>query len=524
MRGDGASFGGTGDYGQFGGTVIDPATSQPYTPANPCGDPPGAAGAPLSAPTGEGGALRTQSARRATGEPVSLDGSILRVDPDTGLAASGNPFSASSDPNKRRIVAYGLRNPFRFIVQPGTGDLWIGDVGYDTWEEVDRASNPATAATAPNFGWPCYEGTHANTYFGATSLNLCDGFSQAPVFYTYSHGAVMAPGDACPVPSTSSVAGLAFYGGTGYPAAYQKGLFVADYSRRCLTFVGAGANGQPDATKAAPFGAGLLNPVNLTSAPDNGDIVYPDFDNGAIRRIRYQAPTAAFTVTPDQGTAPLPVALDASASSGSAGTSLVKYEWDFNGDDVYDETDPTPTTTHTFPQGSWQVRLRVTDSNGVTADTTHQVDAGNTAPSVTLGGPDPSLTWSVGDAIPFSAPATDTQDGTLPASAFSWSFQVVHCIDPNDQTTCHVHQVESIPSTGHPTPIRSGTWTAPDHDYPSHLRITVTVTEFGEPDRHRERGHLPQDLDRVRRLRPGRRAALDRRGHDERTGDRHPGA
>ena len=223
--GDGASFN-AGDYGQYGGTVMNGAS--PYTPANPCGDPPGAAGTGLTPPTAEGGGLRAQSARRASGEPVSLDGSILRVDPDTGLAAPDNPFVATStDPNKRRIVAYGLRNPFRFVVQPGTGDLWVGDVGYNTWEEVDRVPNPAAPApSAPNFGWPCYEGTHANTYYGATSLNLCNGFQQAPPFYTYSHSGVMAPGDACPVPSTSSVAGLAFYGGSGYPASYQDGLFV----------------------------------------------------------------------------------------------------------------------------------------------------------------------------------------------------------------------------------------------------------------------------------------------------------
>ena len=104
--GDGASFNFV-DYGQDG------------SPLNPCGDPPGAVGAALTPPTAEGGALRSQDLRTG-GDPVSLDGSIIRVDPATGAALADNPLAGSSDPNARRIIAYGLRNPFRFTIRPGT--------------------------------------------------------------------------------------------------------------------------------------------------------------------------------------------------------------------------------------------------------------------------------------------------------------------------------------------------------------------------------------------------------------------
>lgn len=107
--GEGASFN-TVDYGQLGGTT---GASRP----NPCGDPPSPAGTALTSPTAQGGALRSQSARR-TGAAV-LGGSILRVDPQTGQGLPDNPFASSTDPNKRRIVAYGLRNPFRFTQRPG---------------------------------------------------------------------------------------------------------------------------------------------------------------------------------------------------------------------------------------------------------------------------------------------------------------------------------------------------------------------------------------------------------------------
>ena len=65
-----------------------------------------------------------------------------------------NPFVGS--PGRDEIFAYGLRNPYRFSFDRTTGDLWVGDVGDFTWEEIDRAT-PAQANGA-NFGWNVFEG------------------------------------------------------------------------------------------------------------------------------------------------------------------------------------------------------------------------------------------------------------------------------------------------------------------------------------------------------------------------------
>ena len=114
--GDGASFTFT-DYGQAG------------TPRNPCGDPPGPVGATLAPPTAEGGALRSQDLR-TTGDPTTLSGTVIRIDPDTGNALPDNPAASSTDANVRRIVAYGLRNPFRMTVRPGTSSSgWAMSAG-----------------------------------------------------------------------------------------------------------------------------------------------------------------------------------------------------------------------------------------------------------------------------------------------------------------------------------------------------------------------------------------------------------
>ena len=170
--GDGASFNFV-DYGQDG------------APVNPCGDPPGGVGGTLTPPTAEGGALRSQDLR-TTGDPTSLDGAILRVDPATGAGLPDNPMASSTDANARRIVAYGLRNPFRITTRPGTNEVWIGDVGWNEWEEINRLVSP-TAAPVDNFGWPCYEGDGRQGGYDAANLNVCENL------YAEGTGAVVAP-------------------------------------------------------------------------------------------------------------------------------------------------------------------------------------------------------------------------------------------------------------------------------------------------------------------------------------------
>ncbi|MCG0283667.1 sorbosone dehydrogenase family protein [Streptomyces sp. PSAA01] len=90
----------------------------------------------------------------------TLLGKILRIDPSGGepyAIPPDNPFV--DDPNaKDEIWAYGLRNPWRFSFDAGTGDLLIGDVGQNDWEEIDWA--PANSKGGENYGWSQMEGTH----------------------------------------------------------------------------------------------------------------------------------------------------------------------------------------------------------------------------------------------------------------------------------------------------------------------------------------------------------------------------
>jgi glucose/arabinose dehydrogenase/PKD repeat protein len=470
--GDGASFNNV-DYGQYGNTYAG-------DPANPCGDPPGAAGTALSPPGAEGGALRSQSVRRADG-PATLDGAVLRIDPATGAGVSGNPFFTSPDANARRIAAYGLRNPFRITQRPGTDELWIGDVGWNTWEEINRVVAPAST-TASNFGWPCYEGSSPQGGYQGAGLNLCSSLYSTPgsviaPYYTYNHSACVVNYTGCHT-GGSSITGVAFYQGGSYPSQYNGALFFADHTRNEIWAMLPGTNGLPDPSRLQSFvgvdatGSAAGHPVDLKIGP-GGDLFYVDMDDGTVHRITYaaanQAPTARITVNPNNGPVPLSVNFDGTGSSDPEGKPLT-YSWDLNGDGTFgDATGATASYTYTTA-GVYHPSLRVADDQGASDTASVTVTAGNTAPTAVIDSPASSLTWKVGDTISFSGHATDPQDGALPASALTWSLIVHHCFTPTD---CHTHLVQTING------VSSGSFTAPDHSYPSWLELQLTATDPG---------------------------------------------
>ena len=81
------------------------------------------------------------------------------IDPDSGAPTPENPLAAASG-GGARILSYGLRNPYRFALRPGRNELWIGDVGWNTFEEI----NVTRIDQSENFGWPCFEGGEPSRY------------------------------------------------------------------------------------------------------------------------------------------------------------------------------------------------------------------------------------------------------------------------------------------------------------------------------------------------------------------------
>ncbi|MEO8069236.1 MAG: PQQ-dependent sugar dehydrogenase [Flavobacteriales bacterium] len=143
-------------------------------------------------------------------------GGIIRLDvsnPDTTfMVPPDNPYAnATGADTLPEIWAIGLRNPFRFGFDALTGDLWIGDVGQNAYEEVDFW--PAGDNSGPNFGWRCYEGLTAYNTAGCGPLNSYD----APV-------SVHPQADQ----GWCSVIGGRVYRGTQYPQLYGRYIYT-DY-------------------------------------------------------------------------------------------------------------------------------------------------------------------------------------------------------------------------------------------------------------------------------------------------------
>ena len=467
--GDGASFN-TVDYGQFGNT-------NGGFQRNPCGDPPGGVGGSMTPPTAQGGALRSQSLRRAPGSPISLDGAILRVDPATGLGLPDNPMASHADVNARRIIAYGLRNPFRINFRPGTNEIWVGDVGWNNWEEINRIPNP-TDATVENFGWPCYEGNSRQGGYDSANLNICEnlysegsGAVTAP-YYAYSHNSRVVSTESCPTGS-SSIAGLAFqFGGeTLYPVEYNNALFFADYSRDCIWVMFQDGNGNPNPATIQPFVQQAAAPVDIEMGPD-GNLYYADFDGGMIRRIEYfsanQPPIAIAAANLTSGSAPLTVNFTSLGSMDPDPGDTISFAWDLDGDGAFDDSTLSE-PAFDYPAGTYTVRLRVTDNRGgFDISDPITITSGNTPPIAVIESPSPGTTWDVGSVINFSGSATDAQDGALPASAFMWTLIMHHC-----PSNCHTHPIQTFGA------VDSGSFSAPDHEYPSFLELQLTVTDSG---------------------------------------------
>jgi len=459
--GEGASFNFV-DYGQAG------------SPRNPCGDPPGGVGAILTPPTAEGGALRAQDLRTSA-DPTGLGGTVIRVDPATGDGWPTNPLASSTDPNARRIIAYGLRNPFRIALRPGTNEVWIGDVGWDDWEEINRITSTNDGA-ARNFGWPCYEGNGRQPGYDAANLDICEalytaGGATSP-FFTYNHHANVVANDGCQ-PGSSSISGLQFQlaANSNYPPEYRGALFFADYARHCIWVMPAGTDGQPAPGRIEPFIVGASTPVHLQMGPD-GNLYYADIAGGAIRRILYtagnQPPHAAASASPLNGAAPLTVHFDGSASRDPDPGDVLSYSWDLDGDGAFgDSTAVQPTFTYAS-NGTYGAALKVTDSKGSADTATVTIVVGNTPPRPVIRAPAGGTPWKVGDVIAFSGSAADAEDGAVPASALTWQLVEVHC-----PSNCHEHLVRTYAG------VASGSFSAPDHEYPSYLELRLTAKDRG---------------------------------------------
>jgi glucose/arabinose dehydrogenase len=190
---------------------------------------------------------------------TSLNGKVLRLELD-GSPAAGNPF-LNMPPKRGEIFAYGFRNPWRFGIDPMTGNPWLGDVGDLTVEELDIVTSGG------NYSWPYCEGTLPT---GCQHLG-----DIAPIF-TYPH------------PPDSSSLGTTIIGGAFAPGTFGSfggQYFLADYGsskiyRAVPNSAHTGLTGAPQT-----FVTGASQPVDLIFGPNNS-LYYVAIASGEVRRVQ----------------------------------------------------------------------------------------------------------------------------------------------------------------------------------------------------------------------------------------------
>ncbi|MDX6626259.1 MAG: hypothetical protein QOE56_1248, partial [Solirubrobacterales bacterium] len=485
------------DYGKLG-----------WPNKNECADPPSGLGGNQTPPSAEGGALRSQDARTPFNplapnpDPTGLGGSVIRIDPETGEGWKGNPLQTSVDANERRLVGYGFRNPFRFSIQPASGQLFVANVGWNNYEEIDRFKPDPNKPY--NSGWPCYEGPFVQSNYQSLNLTLCQNLYAQPSattapFYYYSHSTGVYSGDTCPRQEGSAISGNVFYGAGPFPPEYDGAFFFADSVRGCIYVMRAGKDGEPDPATTTAFltKGGRYPGIDLEVGPE-GDLYYVslfsevapgnEFGPGAVHRISYgtNAPVARLTANPTAGEAPLKSELDASASSDPNGQSL-SFAWDLDGNGSFETAGQSKRTVTLNGGTDVEVAVRVTNPSAESDVAKVTLHPSNTPPLPTIEAPEESLAWHVGQAIQFKGSATDKQDGVLEAKKLSWEALLYHC--PQSASDCHVHPLQSFPGTA------SGTLQAPDHDYPSRIELILTAVDSRGLSASKSIQLLPAEVD-----------------------------
>lgn len=206
--------------------------------------------------------------------PLLLLGKMLRIDVDTPAGVpyaipNDNPYLNKPD-TLDEIWSIGLRNPWRFSFDRATGDLYIADVGQYEWEEVNVEQYPSGGGY--NYGWRCYEGTHA---FDQSLCELSAGDYIYPV-HEYSHG------------SGCSITGGYVYRGCAI-SDLQGTYFFSDFcTARIWSFEidGAGIINFTDRTaELEPSGGPSIGGVTSFGEDADGELYIMDYFDGEIFKI-----------------------------------------------------------------------------------------------------------------------------------------------------------------------------------------------------------------------------------------------
>lgn len=346
-------------------------------------------------------------------------GKVIRINPDGSIPA-GNPYTSGSD-QKRRIWSYGLRNPFTFAIQPGTGKIFVNDVGFNAWEEINDATSPGK-----NYGWPAAEGNSSNPAY-------------TNAVYAYEHG-------------RNDEFGCAITGGTffnppqtNYPAAYAGRYFFQDYCGQWIKTLNLSVS--PPAIET--FATGVGNDALYLTTGNDGNLYYLIRSTGSLYKIVYSSNQAPVILN-HPVSASVSMGQSASFSVTASGKTPFTYQWQKNGVNISGATNSSYTISQAAASDAGGYRVRVSNSAGSALSNTAQltVTGFNNDPVAQIITPSAGALYRAGDVISFSGNATDQEDGELPAYSFTWYADFHH----------DTHHHDSPPVA---TGAKSGSFTIP---------------------------------------------------------------
>jgi glucose/arabinose dehydrogenase len=369
-------------------------------------------------------------------------GKILRINPD-GSAPPDNPYSGN--PNVYPgIYAIGLRNPFAFDIRRSDGLIYINDVGAGSVEEINVGRPGA------NYGWPLFEGRTATA-----------GFDNA--VYEYPHPP--------PFPGGCAVTGGAFYEPQSmqFPESYASKYLYADFCSGTIALLDPASPVNPTV-----FASGIGSPVNLGVSPD-GSLYYlarnqnageTNAAKGTVNKIIYTgSQIPRISTNPQSQVVFLGDAVTLTVSAAGA----TGFQWQRNGVDIPGAVSSRyiiPATTLADNQASFVAIARNSFGDAASAPAVLTVTT-NRTPQATITSPPEGFGFAPGDTLVFSGTGTDTEDGDLPASAFTWQVDFMHDthVHPQMPLTSNITSGQVALSSAHAE--QANTW----------YRITLTVRD-----------------------------------------------
>lgn len=348
---------------------------------------------------------------------TSLLGKVMRINAD-GTIPTDNPYYTTTTGNYRAIWALGFRNPYSMDIQPGTGKMFICDVGGGNWEEINHVM------AGSNYGWPGIEGKR-------TTEALPPIGTYRDPFYTYAHGGAINQG--------CSIVGAAFYNPTvnQFPTSYTGRFFFADYCNGYIKSVDPA-----NVTDIEIFATGINRPLAIVIAAD-GTLYYlaragigggSDDDNtstqnGTLWKVSYTGSGAPFiSVNPQSKT--VAVGEDATFTVQALGTQPLTYQWQMDGVNIPSATLSTYTFVNAQLANSGKAfSCVVSNASGTATSTSATLTVtANTRPTpvFTFALPGNATTYKGGQTLSLTGSATDAEDGTLPATSLSWKIDFHH--------------------------------------------------------------------------------------------------